>query len=203
MSEVSSHSGPAADDARRDPKFAHDKFLVHQKVLSIADKYYVYDETEQPVFFVHRPALRLRAHIEVFDDDTREVKRLTLRQDKIIAINQLFTLLTPDEQVICTYERQGIFSVLRRTWRIRDPQGYPIAVAREDSWSKALFRRLIGWMRTDFEIRLADDTLAGYFHRKFTIADKYVLDLSDDSARQFDRRIAVGLAILLDTAESR
>lgn len=177
---------------------------MHQKVLSLNQKYYVYDENEQPLFFVERPVLRLRAHIEVFDDDTKAVKRLTLRQDKILAINQLFTLLTPDEQVICTFERQGIFSVLRRTWRIRDAQGQPIAVAQEDSWLKALFRRFIsGWIRTDFEIVLADDSRVGIFHRKFTIADKYVLDLSEDSVRRFDRRIAVGLAILLDTAESR
>ena len=188
----------------QDPKFARDKFLVHQKVLSLNQKYYVYDENEQPLFFVERPALRLRAHIEVFDDDTKAVKRLTLRQDKILAINQLFTLLTPDEQVICIFERQGIFSMLRRTWRIRDSQGQPIAVAQEDSWFKALFRRFIGaWMRTDFEVLLPDDSRVGIFHRKFTVAEKYVLDLSEDSVRRFDRRIAVGLAVLLDTAESR
>ena len=198
------HAPSSFSDKGRDPKFDHDKFLVHQKMLSISAKYYVYDEHQDPLFFVQRPALRLKAHIEVFDDDTKNVRRLMLRQDRILAINQHFTLLTPDDQVVCTYERRGILSLLRRTWVIRNPVGQEIAQAREDSWIKALFRRFIsGLMRTDFEILLADNTHVGAFHRKFTIGDKYALDLTNDPDRRLDRRIAVGLAILLDTAEAR
>jgi len=191
-------------DPNADPKFARDKFLIHQKMMTLNAKYYVYDENEQPLFFVERPALKLKAHVQVFDDDTKTAKRLMLRQDKIIAINQLFTLLTPEEQVICTFERQGLFSMLRRTWNIRDPQGQLIAIAQEDSWAKAIIRRFVTeWIRTDFEVLLADNTRVGYFHRKFTIGDKYSLDLTADPGRRLDRRIAVGLAILLDTAEAR
>lgn len=189
-----------------DPRFARDKFLVHQKMLTLNSKYYVYDENQQPLFYVERPALRLRAHVQIFDDDTRAVRRLTLRQDRIIALNAHYTLLTADEQVLCTYERQGLLSMLRRTWRIRDPAGALVAVAQEDSWGKALFRRLgpFGeFMRTDFEILLADGVRVGTFHRRLTIQDKYVLDLTADPGRRLDRRIAVGLAILLDTAEGK
>ena len=94
--------------------------------------------------------------------------------------------------------------MLRRTWVIRDAAGQEIAQAREDSWAKALFRRFLSdLMRTDFEILLADGSRIGVLHRKFTIADKYVLDLTGDPLRRLDRRIAVGLAILLDTAEGR
>ena len=83
-------------------------------------------------------------------------------------------------------------------------QAKEIAQAREDSWLKALFRRFISnLMRTDFEIVLSDGTRVGAFHRKFTVADKYLLDLTGDPTRRLDRRIALGLAILLDTAESR
>ena len=200
---TSADSPTSFSDKGKDPKFDRDKFLVHQKMLSISAKYYVYDEDQEPLFFVQRPALRLKAHIEVFDDDTKNVRRLMLRQDRILAINQHFTLLTSEDQVICTYERQGILSLLRRTWVIRNPVGQKIAQAREDSWAKIVFRRLFGWMRTDFEILLADNTRVGAFHRKFTIGDKYVLDLTNDPDRRLDRRIAVGLAILLDTAEAR
>ena len=197
---------PSPTGPGQDPKFARDKFLVHQKVLSISSKYYVFDENEQPLFFVERPAFKLRAHIEIFDDDTKAAKRLRLRQDRIIAINQVFTLLTPDDQVICTFERQGLLSMLRRTWHIRGPDGQEIAQAREDSWGKAIFRRIgpFGeFMRTNFDIELLDGTKVGAFNRQLTLTDKYVLDLTDDPGRRLDRRIAVGLAILLDTAEGR
>jgi len=195
---------PPTSFSNKDSKFDHDKFLVHQKMLSIRAKYYIYDEDQEPLFFVERPTLKLKRDIEIFDDDTKATRRLTLRQDRILAINQHFTLLTSEDQVICTYERQGILSLLRRTWVIRNPVGQEIAQAREDSWIKALFRRFIsGLMRTDFEILLADNTHVGAFHRKFTIGDKYALDLTNDPDRRLDRRIAVGLAILLDTAEAR
>ena len=115
MSDVPAAYSSVSGAGSTDPKLDRDKFLVHQKMLSINAKYYVYDENVQPLFFVERPALKLRAHIEIYDDDTKAAKRLTLRQDKILWINQQFTLLTPEEQTICTYERQGLLSMLRRT----------------------------------------------------------------------------------------
>jgi hypothetical protein len=35
------------------------------------------------------------------------------------------------------------------------------------------------------------------------LLDRYVLDLSADTARAFDRRVAVALGIMLDTGERR
>lgn len=188
----------------QNPKFALDKYLVHQKMLSLNSKYYVYDELQRPLFFVERPVLKLKAHVTIFEDDSRSAKVLELRQDRIIAINRMFTLLTPEGGTLCVFERQGLFSMLRRTWRITGPDGQHIATAQEDSWAKALLRRFVtDYIRTDFEVLMADGTKVGYFHRKFTLGDKYSLDLSADPGRRLDRRIAVGLAILLDTAEAR
>ncbi|MBP8953254.1 MAG: hypothetical protein KBI47_12735 [Armatimonadetes bacterium] len=187
----------------QNPKFTLNKYLIHQKILSLGT-YHVYDEMQRPLFFVVRPALKLKAHVSIYDDDTKVNKLLELRQDKIIAINQMFTLLSPEGATIAVFERQGLFSMLRRTWKITGPDGQLIAIAQEDSWAKALIRRfLTEWIRTDFEVLLADGTKVGYFHRQFTIGDKYSLDLSADPGRRLDRRIAVGLAILLDTAEAR
>ena len=41
------------------------------------------------------------------------------------------------------------------------------------------------------------------FNRKFTILDRYVLDMSNDPERVIDRRIAVAIGIMLDTGEKR
>lgn len=41
------------------------------------------------------------------------------------------------------------------------------------------------------------------FNRKFTLFDRYVLDLSADPARILDRRVALALGVLLDTGEKR
>lgn len=59
------------------------------------------------------------------------------------------------------------------------------------------------FLRTNFVIAGPDGRKIGEFIRRFTLTDKYVLDLTSDPARTFDRRIGVALAVLLDTAEGR
>ena len=39
--------------------------------------------------------------------------------------------------------------------------------------------------------------------RKFKVRDEYLLDLSDDRERKVDRRLAVALAVGLDTLQNR
>jgi hypothetical protein len=43
----------------------------------------------------------------------------------------------------------------------------------------------------------------GEFNRKFTLLDRYVLDLSQDSGRALDRRVAIAMGVMLDTGERR
>ena len=73
----------------------------------------------------------------------------------------------------------------------------------------SLLRRLLrgsffGLLRTNFIFVTTDEeTVFGEFNRSFTVLDRYVLDLSADPDRNFDRRIALAMGVLLDTAEGR
>lgn len=191
-------------------RFAYDKFLINQKVLSLGGKYYIYDEHNRPLLFIDRPVFRLKAHIGVYEDESRSRKLLTVYQDSALAIiNYSFTLLDENEQPIAYFQRQGWLSMLRRTWHIYDAQRRIIAQAQEDSWTKALMRRLpfvdiIGdFIRTNFVITHVSGQPLGEFIRRFTITDRYVMDLTADRTRVLDRRIAIALAILLDNLERR
>jgi len=80
--------------------------------------------------------------------------------------------------------------------------------ALQDSIVLALLRRILGpffgFLRTNFVfVRGTDAEVFGELNRKFTLLDRYVLDLSADTARAFDRRVAVALGIMLDTGERR
>jgi uncharacterized protein YxjI len=48
-----------------------------------------------------------------------------------------------------------------------------------------------------------DDSVIGHMNRKFQLRDRYVLDLSADHERRLDRRLAIALAIGLDTLQNR
>jgi hypothetical protein len=84
-------------------------------------------------------------------------------------------------------------------------------MAIEDSVVLSLLRRvlgsLFGVLRTNFVLVLLGGpqhgTVIGEFNRKFTLFDRYVLDLSADPERQFDRRVALALGLMLDTGERR
>ena len=50
---------------------------------------------------------------------------------------------------------------------------------------------------------LHDGAVIGHLNRKFQLRDRYVLDLSGDHERRLDRRLAIALAIGLDTLQNR
>ena len=187
--------------------FDYDQFQVNRKILSIAGKYHVLDGNGNPVCYVDRPLLKVKAQFGVFTDDSKARKIMTLQQDSLIAINMKCSLLDENEQLIATFERKGFMSMIRRTWIISDAAGKPVAKAMEDSLVKALFRRFLGKsplgfvFRTNFILTKSDETPLGDFIRAWSLKDNHVLDLSGDSARHLDRRIAVGIAILLDNME--
>jgi len=45
--------------------------------------------------------------------------------------------------------------------------------------------------------------VAGAMNRKFQLRDRYILDLSGDTEKRVDRRLAVALAIGLDALQNR
>jgi hypothetical protein len=81
-------------------------------------------------------------------------------------------------------------------------------MAIEDSMILSLLRRvlgsLFGLLRTNFLlVRGTDEEVFGEFNRKYTVLDRYLLDLTADPARVFDRRVAVSLGVMLDSGERR
>ncbi|MFH1537875.1 MAG: hypothetical protein ABIH66_02885 [bacterium] len=189
-----------------DSRFGIDKLFFNQKKFSIVPQYYVYDGNGRELFFVRRLFLALKRHVYIYADKSQQELLLTVRQDRIIEfLNRHFTVVDKAGNVIGRFRRKNIISILRRTWHILNPEGEKIGEAIEDSWGKALFRRLgpLGnFFKTDFIIKFGGKTV-GRFIRKWTVFDKYAFDLSEDSERKFDRRLAVGLGALLDSAEGR
>ncbi len=201
---------PAAVSApRHSPagdRFGLNKYLFNQKILKIRETYQVYDETGNELFYIQRLALALKRHIYIFPDSSLQNPILTILQDKIFMFLYMpFTLTCADGQVIAKFLRRNLISALRRTWDIQSPDGAVIGQAVEDSWFKALFRRfgpLGKFFKTDFIITVGGRAIGKYI-RRWTVLDKYVLDLTDDPQHTLDRRAAIALGVLLDTGERR
>lgn len=195
-------------------KFAVDKFLLNQKLFSMNSKYFVYDEYERPLFYVDRPLFKLKTKIGVYEDEPKTKQALSVEVESMWSIlNYTFIVSDASGNTIGYLRRKGWLSLLRRTWQIEDASGRTLATASEDSWWKAILRRILSsvdleiisaMIRTNFIIEVPEtNQRLGEFIRRYSIQDKYVMDLTSDPQRTLDRRLMVGLAIVLDNAERR
>lgn len=161
-----------------------------------------------PVLVIVLMKLSKKRHVSFYTSEDRTVCVLEVLQDqKFHFINATFTLLGADGTVLGQFRKNYLFNLIRRKWDVLDPDGKVVWVAREDSIILSLVRRLVpymGLLRTNFIFqRPGSDKVIGEFRRKMTILDRYVLDLTADRTRAFDRRIAVALGVMLDTGERR
>jgi uncharacterized protein YxjI len=154
-------------------------------------------------------ALSPKRHVTFYRDDTRNERVLEVLQDRKVQIPTVtYTVRDPAGKVLAHLRKNYLYNLFRKQWRCLTPGGSVLCLAKEDSIILSLLRRFLGpffgLLRTNFVIlRGASDTVIGEFNRKFTLLDRYVLDLTRDPKRQLDRRVALALGVMLDTGERR
>ncbi len=154
-------------------------------------------------------ALSPKRHVTFFRDDTKQQPLLEVLQDhKLQLLTATYTVRDATAKVLATLQKNYLYNLFRKRWRCSTPGGTTLCVAMEDSIILSLLRRFLGpffgLLRTNFIIlRGGGDTVIGEFNRKFTLLDRYVLDLTRDPKRQLDRRVALALGVMLDTGERR
>jgi len=161
------------------------------------------------VFMVISMSLRPLRHVTVYRDESRAEIVLRVRQDQRVAfLTRTYTVLATGGEPIAKLRKTYIHNIVRKRWYVEPPDGRRLAMAIEDSIVLSLLRRvlgpLFGFLRTNFVlVRGEDAEVFGEFNRKFTLLDRYVLDLTADPGRTFDRRVALALGVMLDTGERR
>jgi len=150
-----------------------------------------------------------KRHVYFFQDRSLTRKLMTVRQDfRQVLLNARYTLLDDADRPQVVFRKNMLYNILRRRWYVEDPSGRVLFVAREDSILRSILRRLIVPLKfvmpLNFIITTPDyRTVLGSFNRKFTLFDRYVLDLARDPDRLLDRRMAVALGVMLDAGERR
>ncbi|MGH7529490.1 MAG: hypothetical protein ACREMN_03830 [Gemmatimonadales bacterium] len=154
-------------------------------------------------------ALSAKRHVTFYRDRTKRDRLLDILQDKKFQpIIATYTVRDADGLPLARLAKNWLFNIFRKRWYVRGPDQAPLFVAKEDSVILSLLRRLLGplfgVLRTNFVIMPAEtEDVIGEFKRKFTILDRYVLDMRADPQRLMDRRIALALGVMLDTGERR
>ena len=198
--------------------FEYDRYLVDQLIRPIANLYRVTPlaagETPAggPIAYVRQKKLAIKEHIRFCADEgeTQELFHLQA-QTWLDTGGSRYDVVDAHGGKIGTLHHVFGKSLLRTTWSVLDAAGEEIAVARERSQAMAILRRGIDFVPDvgglipipyNFDILLGD-RVVGRMDRKFQLRDRYVLDLSGDTERALDRRLAIALAIGLDTLQNR
>lgn len=146
-----------------------------------------------------------KRHVTFYRDDSKRERLLEVEQDhKLFLVRHTYTVRDPEGSVLAILGKNVFTDILRKRWTCDGPDGRRLCVAKENL-AHAIVSRLLGKLfPMNFEFRLdPGDELAGQFNRRFTLLDRYVLDLSADASRRLDRRLALALGVMLDTGERR
>jgi hypothetical protein len=165
-----------------------------------------------PIAYVRQKKLKVKEEIRFFADEaeTQELFQIKART-WLDTGGSKYDVIDAQEGNIGVLEHVFGKSLFRSTWRASTPEREEIAIAQERSQALAIARRLVDFVPDigglipipyNFDI-LAGERVIGRMDRKFQLRDRYVLDLSGDTEKVLDRRLAIALAIGLDTLQNR
>lgn len=197
--------------------FDYDRFKVDQLVRPIANLYRVTPlavgdtPAGPPIAYVRQKKLKIKEDIRFYADEGETEELFRIKARSLLDFGGSRYDVLEGEQRIGLLWHKFRESLIRTTWHVGGPDEQEIALARERSVPGAIARRLIDFVPYvggyipipyNFEI-LIDGEPAGAMDRKFKVRDEYVLDLSGDPQKKLDRRLAVALAVGLDTLQNR
>jgi uncharacterized protein YxjI len=200
-----------------DERFGHDRFLVDQLVRPLINLYRVTPlaagETPAggPVAYVRQRRMAIKEDIRFYGDENESTEVFRIKARSIFDIGGArYDVTAADGSPIGVLEHSFGKSLFRSTWKVTDHDGGEVAIAQERSLPMAIARRVVDfvpygeWLPIPYNFDLLmDGRVIGHMNRKFQLRDRYVLDLSGDHERSLDRRLAIALAIGLDTLQNR
>jgi hypothetical protein len=197
--------------------FDSDRFLVDQLIRPVANLYRVtplaVGETPAgpPIAYVRQKKLKIKEDIRFYADEGESQELFRIKARSILDFGGSRYDVLEGEERIGLLSHKFRESLIRTTWHVGGPDEQEVALARERSAAGAIARRVVDFVPYvggyipipyNFEI-LIDGEVVGGMDRKFKVRDQYVLDLSGDREKKLDRRLAVALAVGLDTLQNR
>ncbi len=199
----------------------HDVFVLRQKIKLVINQYEFFlpdadgKTPGEPICFVEQKRFKFKEDIRFYLDaaKTTELLRIKARQ----RFDPRATYDITDEAGTKIGEISKVFgaSLLRSTFRINDASGQELFISTEKSLGVALLRRAVGfipyvenianWLPIPYHfVFKRGEELLGENRRQIgKFRDVYTIDLTPDSGRTVDRRLALALAVGQDALQAR
>jgi hypothetical protein len=197
--------------------FDYDRFKIDQLIRPMANLYRVTPlavgdtAAGPPIAYVRQKKLAIKEDIRFYADEGEAQELFRIKARSLLDFGGSRYDVFEGERRIGLLWHKFRESLIRSTWHVGGPDEQEIAVARERSVPGAIARRVVDFVPYvggyvpipyNFEI-LAGEEVIGGMDRKFKVRDEYLLDLSADREKKLDRRLAIALAIGLDTLQNR
>ena len=186
-----------------------DRFTIDQLIRPMANLYRI-SAGPLPVAFVRQKKLAIKEDIRFYADESQTEELFRIKARAVMEFSGRYDVTTPGGEKVGVLGKVFGKSLLRSTWSIMDANEQEVAIAKERSQFWAIVRRVIDAVPYgDFIPIVFHFTIdAGEHHlgdltRRLGIRDTYDLDLSGDTERIIDRRLAIALGIALDALQSR
>lgn len=187
-------------------RWSHRTYLVRRKIFKIfGSAFHIYDPAGNVVFYSNQKAFRLKEDIRVYTAEDKRTEVLSLRARSILDFGVTFELTDSQTgQKIGAFRRKGLKSLLRDEWSILDADDREVGLLQEDSLALAMVRRfLVNLIPQSWHAEIGGQPVAVYRQHFNPFILKVTVDFSADAAMRLDRRIGIGLAVLLDAIEGR
>jgi hypothetical protein len=198
------------DQQSHDERFAHARFTIRRKVLTITGaSFHVIDPGGNTVFFSRLKAFKLKEDIRLFTDERMQEELLRIRARKVIDFAATYDVYDSVEDVLLgSLRRRGVKSMIRDEWVIFDELSREIARVHEDSTMMALLRRGHELMSAVFPqtynvITPEGKTIATFKQNYNPFVHKIDADFSPDERMALDPRLGLAGAILICGIEGR
>ncbi len=199
----------------------HDLFTLRQRFRLVTNEYDFYlagpdgEPSGDPFCFVKQKTFKFKEDIRFYTDQTRAEELLRIKARQRFDPAARYDVTDSDGNVIGAIQKVFGASLLRSTYLLFGSSGEQVATVMEESQAVAILRRAVGfvpyldnvapWLPIPYHfIYERDGRILGTHRRRLMkLRDFYDIDLSADSDRSIDRRLALAIAVGIDALQAR
>jgi uncharacterized protein YxjI len=194
----------------------YDRFFLRQRIRLVINQYeFALEEEGEPFAFVEQARFKFKEDIRFYTDDTKSQELLRIKARQRFDPRARYDVTGPDGAKIGEIQKKFGASLLRSTYELHPAAGGDPVIAQERNLVVALFRRLVGfvpyignfadWLPIPyhFDFMRGDQVVGTHERKRWSLRDRYTIDLSGDPERTLDRRLILAIAVGMDALQAR
>lgn len=173
------------------------------------------DTPGPPFCFVRQKPFKFKEDIRFYVNESRSAELMRIKARQRFDPRARYDVVAADGTKIGEVQKAFGASLLRSTYVIYNAAGEEVVKATEKNMWVALFRRLVGfipyienvanWLPIPYDfIFVRGEQVIGHHKRQlFKLMDVYTIDLTPDTEKVLDRRLALAIAVGMDALQAR